>query len=295
MAAALIQAYVQLEDANGAIYSGAKAYTYTVGTTTPLTTYSDYALTTPHANPVVADSAGVFAPIYANTAANVKVVLKTSADVTLRTIEEVPVTAAVGSLTVDTAQLVNDAATNAKLTNMAAKTLKGRPNTGTGDPEDIAWATIIESLLDEIGTTRGALLTPNATTWALLAPGTAGHMLNSAGSGADLLWGNNGIRAHCKFSGTGTPAFAGTPYNVTSITDNGTGNYTLNFTTALPSANYTPLCSCNVSSGNSTTIINIGGTVSASSCQLSVAAYNSGSSTTLSADPDVIGFAAIGG
>lgn len=30
-------------------------------------------------------------------------------------------------------------------------------------------------------------------------------------------------------------------YNVDSITDNGTGQYAINFTTALPSANYTPV------------------------------------------------------
>jgi hypothetical protein len=44
-------------------------------------------------------------------------------------------------------------------------------------------------------------------------------------------------KAWINFNGTGTPAIRAA-FNVTSITDNGTGDYTLNFTTALPDANY---------------------------------------------------------
>ena len=43
--------------------------------------------------------------------------------------------------------------------------------------------------------------------------------------------------AWVNFNGTGTVAIRGS-YNVTSITDNGTGNYTVNFTAAAPDANY---------------------------------------------------------
>ena len=39
------------------------------------------------------------------------------------------------------------------------------------------------------------------------------------------------------FNGTGTVAIRAS-FNVSSITDNGTGDYTVNFTTALPDANY---------------------------------------------------------
>lgn len=44
-------------------------------------------------------------------------------------------------------------------------------------------------------------------------------------------------RAWVNFNGTGTVAIRASG-NVTSITDNATGNYTVNFTTALPDANY---------------------------------------------------------
>jgi hypothetical protein len=44
-------------------------------------------------------------------------------------------------------------------------------------------------------------------------------------------------RAWVNFNGTGTPAIRASG-NVTSITDNGTGDYTVNFTTAMPDADY---------------------------------------------------------
>lgn len=44
-------------------------------------------------------------------------------------------------------------------------------------------------------------------------------------------------RAWVNFNGTGTPAIRASG-NVSSITDNGTGNYTVNFTTAMPNADY---------------------------------------------------------
>ena len=46
-------------------------------------------------------------------------------------------------------------------------------------------------------------------------------------------------KAWVNFNGTGTVAIRAS-YNVSSITDNGTGDYTVNFTTAMPDANYSP-------------------------------------------------------
>ena len=46
-----------------------------------------------------------------------------------------------------------------------------------------------------------------------------------------------GCRAWVNFNGTGTVAIRASG-NVTSITDNGTGDYTVNFTTAMPDVNY---------------------------------------------------------
>tara|TARA_R110000782_G_scaffold94159_4_gene177869 strand:+ start:225 stop:629 length:405 start_codon:yes stop_codon:yes gene_type:complete len=44
-------------------------------------------------------------------------------------------------------------------------------------------------------------------------------------------------KAWVNFDGTGTPAIRAS-FNTSSITDNGVGDYTINFTTAFPDANY---------------------------------------------------------
>ncbi len=44
-------------------------------------------------------------------------------------------------------------------------------------------------------------------------------------------------RAWVNFNGTGTVAIRAS-FNVSSITDNGVGDYTVNYTTAMPDANY---------------------------------------------------------
>lgn len=46
-----------------------------------------------------------------------------------------------------------------------------------------------------------------------------------------------GVRAWVNFDGTGTVAVRSSG-NVSSITDNGTGDYTINLSTAMPDANY---------------------------------------------------------
>ena len=61
---------------------------------------------------------------------------------------------------------------------------------------------------------------------------------NQPGTGAPNIDGL--ARAWVNFDGTGTVAIRGS-FNVTSITDNGTGNYTINFTTAMPNTNYATL------------------------------------------------------
>lgn len=77
-----------LVDGNGAPYAAAKAYFYETGTTTPKNTYSNAGLTSANTNPVVADSDGRFGDIYL-IAGRYKVVLATSADVTIDTLDPV--------------------------------------------------------------------------------------------------------------------------------------------------------------------------------------------------------------
>lgn len=63
---------------------------------------------------------------------------------------------------------------------------------------------------------------------------TIGSAVLTTPSGSAPLY---ACRAWVNFNGTGTVAIRASG-NVTSITDNGTGNYTVNFTTAMPDANY---------------------------------------------------------
>ena len=51
---------------------------------------------------------------------------------------------------------------------------------------------------------------------------------------------NGSAKAWVNFNGTGTVAIR-RAFNVSSITDRGTGRYTVNLTTAMPDANYTTL------------------------------------------------------
>ena len=63
----------------------------------------------------------------------------------------------------------------------------------------------------------------------------SGNFLFNSGYGSAAV--AYGCRAWVNFNGTGTVAIRASG-NVTSITDNGTGDYTVNFTTAMPDANY---------------------------------------------------------
>ena len=74
-----------------------------------------------------------------------------------------------------------------------------------------------------------------AGTNTLTLPATTGTVLADTTVGVCRAWVN--------FNGTGTVAIRAS-FNVSSITDNGTGNYTVNFTTAMPDANYAANATC---------------------------------------------------
>jgi hypothetical protein len=74
-------------DSDGNPLNGGKLYAYSAGTSTPQNMYTSSALTTPTANPVVLDSAGR-ATIFLSSD-SYKFILKTSADVTVWTVDNV--------------------------------------------------------------------------------------------------------------------------------------------------------------------------------------------------------------
>lgn len=68
-----------------------------------------------------------------------------------------------------------------------------------------------------------------AGTNTVTVPAETGTVLTTASSGVCRAWVN--------FNGTGTVAIRAS-FNVSSITDNGTGDYSINLTTALTDANF---------------------------------------------------------
>ena len=75
-------------------------------------------------------------------------------------------------------------------------------------------------------------------------------------------------KAWVNFNGQGTVAIRSS-YNVSSITDNGTGDYTINFTNALPNADYAAVGSCWYQSGSYGVFLNARyGTPTSSACQI---------------------------
>ena len=73
--------------------------------------------------------------------------------------------------------------------------------------------------------TNGNVLTSNGTTWVSSAPSTNASQLAKAW--VNFVGSSGSIRSS---------------FNVSSITRNGTGDYTVNFTSAFSDVNYTPVC-----------------------------------------------------
>lgn len=91
----------QFFDNNGVILSGGKIYTYAAGTTTPQATYTSSSGATPHANPIILDSAGRVpsGEIWLTDSLIYKFVIETSTGVLLGTYDNVSLSLSAGSVT----------------------------------------------------------------------------------------------------------------------------------------------------------------------------------------------------
>jgi hypothetical protein len=99
-------------------------------------------------------------------------------------------------------------------------------------------------------------------------------------------------RAWVNFNGTGTVAIRASG-NVSSITDNGTGEYTVNFATALPDANYCALVSVATDSSGYTAMISaasIGGPASVKTASTLQIRFRAGSTFADAAELNVAVF-----
>ena len=96
------------------------------------------------------------------------------------------------------------------------------------------------------GTGTLTIAAPNTNTdRTLTLPDRSGTVATTDSTGDAPMY---SARAWVNFNGTGTVAIRASG-NVSSITDNGTGDYTVNFATALPDANYVI---CGSAAGNTT-------------------------------------------
>jgi hypothetical protein len=87
---------------------------------------------------------------------------------------------------------------------------------------------------------------------------------------------NGSAKAWVNFNGTGTVAIR-RGFNVNSITDNGTGNYTVNFATAMTDLNYCTVVNAEMVSTSGETSVAV---IPTSSSSQQILAYNSPTNTT---------------
>jgi hypothetical protein len=87
------------------------------------------------------------------------------------------------------------------------------------------------------GISAGGLPDDCITTADIAAGAITDAKVNASAAIADSKLSGTTCKAWVNFNGTGAVAIRAS-YNVSSITDNGTGDYTVNFTTAMADANY---------------------------------------------------------
>lgn len=102
--------------------------------------------------------------------------------------------------------------------------------------------------------------------------GTSGDFKFNSGYGSVVT--AYGCRAWVNFNGTGTVAIRASG-NVSSITDNGTGDYTVNFTTAMPDANYAYAGSGGTNDNTSLLTVSSGSTQTTTAARLHTVYSNS--------------------
>jgi hypothetical protein len=104
MATEIVTSFWPINDSNGDPVSGAKIYVYDVGTTTPQSLYSDTGLSASVSNPIITNSAGrtttdggtTVGMVY-KASGSYKIVVKTSADVTIYALDNIDGRVPVGS------------------------------------------------------------------------------------------------------------------------------------------------------------------------------------------------------
>lgn len=272
-------------DGNGNPLAGGELYFYATGTTTPQDTYSDSALSTANANPVVADADGVWGDIFL-TGDAYKVVLKDADGNTVWTADPVqtPLISTFAATFLDDA---NAAAVRATLdaqedvittegdiivgnaSGVAVRLARGSANTFlAATASTVAYRALLEADLPVASdTAKGAIEI------AVQSEMEAGSSTTLAVVAGRQHFHPSAAKAWVIFNGNGTVAILAS-YGVTSVTDNGTGLYTVNLSITFSSANYGVTLACKPNGvSNAGAMLANGGTLSATAAQISTQTY----------------------
>ncbi len=239
---------------DGKPLAGGKVYTYSAGTTTDKATYTTMAGDVPNPNPVILDQNGK-AKIFLGDG-SYRLQIKDSNDALIDDIDQISryvtqsefatfqqtVNDGVSQLTEVREQIdvfVNTSIGNQKgfangIAPLDANVkvdpiyLPSLPNTAIPKATETALGVVELATQAEVvmGTDATRAITPNNLVHGMYA------RLNAVGAAPIYA-----CRAWVNFNGTGTVSIRAGG-NVSSITDNGSGSYTVNFTTALPDTNY---------------------------------------------------------
>lgn len=250
-------------DTNGTPLASGKIYTYTEGTSNNKTTYTDEAGGTANANPVVLDSNGQ-ADIWLDTDAGYKIVVKDSSDVTLSTTDNV---FGIREITAADHDSLTGFVANEHIDHTAVTFTAGNGLTGGGDIsanrtfdiDDNVTLPGTEGAIPPTGTTAQRAGSPTAGTirynsttskleayegaaWVDLATIQASQSDQETGTDTTKVvtpgvqqYHPSAAKLYVKFNAAGTIS---EDYNVDSITDNGTGSFTVNITTDFSNALY---------------------------------------------------------
>jgi len=230
---------IRVYDSNGNPVPGALAYFYTPGTTALVDTFADEGLTIFHPSPLVSDAGGVFPQVFSGGEIKCNVTTAVGGTVPGYPIDPVPrsigdqsaaggvtfaPTLAIPATDVQAAIELVDSQLSGDITAAGLVTVTGAGlATGGGNltANRVITVTAATQAQNEAGTIATAIVTPLGVRESLKATGTAPIFA---------------ARAWVNFNGTtGTIRSSG---NVSSITVNGTGDYTINFATAMQDANY---------------------------------------------------------
>jgi len=226
----------------------------------PITVYWDDALTIAAPQPIrtlngYASRSGTPANIYVNSDYSIRVQdskgsavysnLFVSAFVTTEMLADGAVTTPkiadgavttikIADLSVTTGKLADNSVTTAKIVDLNVTTAKLAANAVT--TAKITDLNVTTGKLADNAVTTIKITDANVTTAKIADANITAAKLNGAQSGSAPIY---GARAWVNFNGTSTVAIRASG-NVSSITDNGTGDYTVNFSTAMSDADYAP-------------------------------------------------------